>query len=286
MAEAAAEPTRAPWRATVATLFPAMFPGPLGFSLVGRALEAGLWRLNTLDFRDFSSDKHRSVDAPPTGGGPGLVMRPDIVAAAVDRARRDDAAEGLETARPALFLSPRGRPFSQAWARALADGAGAVLLCGRFEGADARALEARGVEEVSVGDAVLTGGEVPAMALIEAADRLLPGVIGDPASLEEESFAAGLLEHPQYTRPAVWEGRAAPEVLRSGDHARVRAWRRAEAERTTRERRPDLWRAHLEQGAASALDESAPRAPLEQSDADNGPGGAVGGPQTRRDDAI
>lgn len=229
--------------ATVLTLFPELFPGPLGASLIGRALETGIWSLKTLDFRDFASDKHRSVDDTPSGGGPGLVMRADIAAKAVDRALEAMAADGVSDP-PVLYLSPRGRPFTQARARELAAGAGAVLLCGRFEGVDERALEARGVEEICVGDAVLTGGEIPAMAVLDAVIRLLPGVIGDPRSLDEESFAAGLLEHPQYTRPAVWEGRATPEVLLSGDHAKIRAWRRAQAEALTRERRPDLWRAY------------------------------------------
>lgn len=232
-----------PWRATALTLFPEAFPGPLGVSLVGRALSEGLWSLKTLDFRSFASDKHRSVDDTPSGGGPGLVLRADIAAAAIDRALEEMAADGVSDP-PILCLSPRGWPFTQQRARELAAGPGAILLCGRFEGFDARALEARGVEEICVGDAVLTGGEIPAMAVLDATVRLLPGVIGDPRSLEEESFSAGLLEHPHYTRPAVWEGRATPEVLLSGDHARIAAWRRAQAESATRERRPDLWSAY------------------------------------------
>ncbi len=231
------------------TLFPEMFPGPLGFSLVGRGLERRIWALKTLDFRTFARDKHRTVDGPPAGGGPGVVMRAEIAAAAIDAALADLPAET-----PVLALSPRGRRFDQARARALADGPGAVLLCGRFEGVDQRALDARGAEEVSVGDAVLTGGEIPAMSVIDACVRLLPGVVGDPQSLEEESFARGLLEHPQYTKPAVWEGRAIPKVLLSGDHAAMAAWRRAEAERTTRDRRPDLWRAHDLRGASEQSD--------------------------------
>ncbi|MEO1328189.1 MAG: tRNA (guanosine(37)-N1)-methyltransferase TrmD [Pseudomonadota bacterium] len=245
-----------PWSATVLTLFPDMFPGPLGFSLIGRALEQRLWALKTLDFREFARDKHRSVDDTPAGGGPGLVMRADIAAAAIDAAR-EEAPAGA----PVIYLSPRGRVFTQKRARALADGPGAVLLCGRFEGIDARVLEARDVEEISVGDAVLTGGEIPAMALLDAVVRLLPGVVGDPASLEEESFARGLLEHPHYTRPAVWEGRAIPEVLLSGNHAAIDAWRRAQAEAVTKQRRPDLWRAH-----------QATQARPEQSDAETEPG--------------
>lgn len=242
------------FEAVVLTLFPGLFPGPLGASLLGRALEGGIWSLKTLDFRAFSRDKHRSVDAPPFGGGPGLVMRPDIAAAAIDHARFGFVERGVAPP-PVLYLSPRGRPFDQARARRLAAGPGAILVCGRFEGLDHRVLEARAVEEVSLGDVVLMGGEIPAMAVLEATIRLLPGVVGDPASLDEESFADGLLEHPHYTRPAVWEGRAAPAVLLSGDHAKIEAWRRAEAERATRERRPDLWRER--RGAGLAADPAA-----------------------------
>ncbi|MEL6980701.1 MAG: tRNA (guanosine(37)-N1)-methyltransferase TrmD, partial [Pseudomonadota bacterium] len=215
----------------------------------GKALEKRIWTLKVIDFRAFARDKHRSVDDTPAGGGPGLVMRPDIAAAAIDA-----GLESFETgdakdraAPPVMFLSPRGRPFDQAMARALAAGPGMVLACGRFEGVDARALEARGVQEISVGDAVLTGGEIPAMAVLDAVIRLVPGVIGDPRSLEEESFSDGLhglLEHPQYTRPSTWEGKAIPEVLLSGDHAKIAAWRRAASEAVTRDRRPDLWRAY------------------------------------------
>lgn len=234
----------APWRASVLTLFPEAFPGPLGLSLIGRSLERGIWSLKTLDIRQFARDKHRTVDDTPAGGGPGMVLRADIAAAAIDHAQAEAASrEGEPAPRPVLYVTPRGKPFDQARARELAAAAGAILLCGRFEGVDQRVLEARSVEEISVGDAVLTGGEIPAMAVLDAVVRLLPGVIGDPASLEEESFAAGLLEHPHYTRPAEWEGRAIPEVLLSGDHARIRAWRRAQADAATRERRPDLWRA-------------------------------------------
>lgn len=236
----------APFKAVALTLFPEIFPGPLAASLIGRALDDGLWSLKTLDFRDFASDKHRSVDAPPAGGGPGLVMRADIVAAAVDAALSEfDPGDRP----PVLLMSPRGRRFDQARARALASGPGVVLACGRFEGVDARAVEARGMEEISVGDAVYTGGDIPAMAVLDATVRLLPGVIGDPASLEEESFSAGLLEHPQYTRPRLWEGRAIPETLLSGNHAAIAAWRRAQSETTTQQRRPDLWAAHVSRGA-------------------------------------
>lgn len=255
------ETSHKPFTAIVLTLFPDMFPGPLGHSLTGRALDTGLWRLKTLDFRDFAHDKHRSVDDAPFGGGPGLVMRPDIAAAAVDAARAMLAAEGFSeveaASAPAIYLSPRGAPFRQERARGLAAGNAVILLCGRFEGVDDRAIAARGLEEISVGDAVLTGGEAPAMVVLDATVRLLPGVVGDAASLVEESFAGGLLEHPQYTRPSVWEGRAAPEVLLSGDHAKIAAWRRAQAERVTRERRPDLWRAYeMSRGADVAGDKT------------------------------
>lgn len=255
---------RPPFHAVVATLFPEMFPGPLGHSLIGTALNEGRWTLKTLDFRAFSTDKHRSVDAPPAGGGPGLVMRADIAAAAIDAAQAE--AERLtgspvsQALWPNVYLSPRGRPLTQARARALAAGTGVTLLCGRFEGIDERALQARGVEEICVGDAVYTGGEIPAMAVLDAVVRLLPGVLGDPRSLEEESFSAGLLEHPQYTRPALWEGRAIPEVLLSGHHAKIEAWRREKAEALTQERRPDLWKAHLSRQEDG-------QAPAEQSDA-------------------
>ncbi len=222
-----------PWHATVLSLFPEVFPGPLGASLIGKALAKGLWTLETVDIRAFAGDKHRTVDGSPFGGGPGMVMRADVLARAIDAA----GAVG-----PRLYMSPRGRPFDQGFARELAGGPGVLLVCGRFEGVDERVLEARGLTEVSIGDVVLSGGEVAAMALLEAAVRLLPGVVGEPGSLAEESFAAGLLEYPQYTRPRTWEGRAVPEVLLEGDHALVAAWRQAAAETLTRKRRPDLWR--------------------------------------------
>jgi tRNA (guanine37-N1)-methyltransferase len=228
------------WRACVLTIFPGLFPGPLGESLTGKALQEGVWSLEALDIRGFARDKHRSVDGPPAGGGPGMVMRPDVVAAALDHA----VVAGRD-ARPLLAMSPRGRPFTQERARALAAGPGVVILCGRFEGIDQRVLDARGVEEVSVGDFVMTGGEIPAMAVIDAAVRLLPGVLGNAASVVEESFGAGLLEAPCYTRPADWEGLAIPEVLLSGHHARVADWRRSQSEALTKARRPDLWRAHV-----------------------------------------
>ena len=224
----------APWTAKVLTLFPEMFPGPLGLSLAGQALTRGDWRLETVDIRAFASDKHRSVDDTPCGGGPGMVLRPDVVDAAIGA-----AMNGFDG--PLVFLTPRGRPFDQARARALADGPGVALLCGRYEGVDERVIEARKPDEISLGDFVLSGGEVAAMTLLDACVRLLPGVIGKDASLEEESFEKGLLEYPHYTRPQLWQGRAVPEVLLSGHHEKVRAWRRAEAEKITRERRPDLW---------------------------------------------
>jgi tRNA (guanine37-N1)-methyltransferase len=227
-----------PWTARVLTLFPEMFPGPLGHSLLGRALAGGLWRLEPLDIRDATTDRHRTVDDSPAGGGPGMVMRADVVAAALDA-----AAAGW----PVIALSPRGAPFTQARARTLAAGAGVTLLCGRFEGIDERVLEARAVEEVSLGDFVLTGGELAAMALIDATVRLIPRVLGNAESTEEESFSSGLLEFPHYTRPTEWEGLRIPEVLLSGHHGRIAEWRRAQAERLTKERRPDLWRAYLAQ---------------------------------------
>ena len=220
------------WRATVLTIFPEMLPGPLGHSLAGKALRDGLWELETVDIRNFARDKHRSVDDAPFGGGPGMVMRPDVLDAAIAGAR----GEG-----PLIHLSPRGRPLGQQRVRALAAMPGVNLICGRFEGVDERVLEANAVEEVSLGDFVLSGGEPAAIALIDACVRLLPGVLGRAEGLAEESFAEGLLEYPHYTRPQVWTGRAVPEVLVSGDHRRVREWRRAAAERLTRERRPDLW---------------------------------------------
>ncbi|MEK7819910.1 MAG: tRNA (guanosine(37)-N1)-methyltransferase TrmD [Pseudomonadota bacterium] len=225
----------APWIAKVLTLFPEMFPGPLGLSLVGQALGRGDWRLETVDIRAFASDKHRSVADPPFGGGPGMVLRPDVVDAAIGA-----TLEGFDG--PLVFLTPRGRPLDQARVRALADGPGVALLCGRYEGVDERVIEARIPEEISLGDFVLSGGEMAAMALLDACVRLLPGVVGSGASLEEESFERGLLEYPHYTRPQTWQGRTVPDVLLSGHHEKVRLWRRAEAERITRERRPDLWR--------------------------------------------
>jgi tRNA (guanine37-N1)-methyltransferase len=223
------------WSATVLTIFPDMFPGPLGLSLAGKAFAKGLWSLDAVDIRGFATDRHRSVDDTPAGGGPGMVMKADVLARAIDTAARDE--------RPRLLMSPRGVPLTQARVAALAAGPGLVAICGRFEGVDERVIEARSLTEVSIGDYVLSGGEIAAMALIDACVRLLPGVMGAQNSAGEESFAEGLLEYPQYTRPQVFEGRPIPEVLLSGDHARIAAFRRAEGERLTRERRPDLWAA-------------------------------------------
>jgi len=221
------------WTARVLTLFPEVFPGPLGVSLAGKALEEGVWALEAVNIRDYATDRHRTVDDMPFGGGPGMVMRADVVGAALEQA--PDCG-------PVLYLSPRGAPIDQALAKRLAGGPGVTLLCGRYEGIDQRVLDKHGVDEVSLGDFVLSGGEIAAMALIDACVRLLPGVLGAESSLEEESFAGGLLEYPHYTRPAEWQGLNVPEVLLSGHHEKIKAWRRAEAERLTRERRPDLWK--------------------------------------------
>ncbi len=225
---------RSPWRARVLTLFPEAFPGPLGLSLAGGARDAGLWALDTVQIRDFGIGRHRTVDDHPAGGGAGMVLRCDVLGAAIDHARTDAADL------PLLYMSPRGAPLTQARARALAAGPGVIVLAGRFEGVDERVIEARGLQEVSIGDYVLSGGELAAMVLIDACVRLLPGVIGSAASLAEESFSSGLLEYPQYTRPRAWEGREIPAPLLSGDHARIARWRRQEAEAITRTRRPEL----------------------------------------------
>ena len=219
------------WRASVLTLFPEMFPGPLAFSLAGRALQGGIWSLHAVNIRDFATDRHRTVDDAPFGGGAGMVLRPDVVDAAIGSVADD---------RPLVFLSPRGRPLTQRDAQRYAAAPGIVLLCGRYEGVDQRVIEARGMQEVSIGDYVLSGGELAAMVLLDAVVRLLPGVMGAADSAAEESFSGCLLEYPHYTRPAEWQGRRVPDVLLSGDHAAVAAWRRAEAERVTAERRPDL----------------------------------------------
>ena len=222
------------WTATVLTLFPDMFPGPLGTSLAGKALTSGLWQLEARDIRDAATDRHRSVDDTPAGGGAGMVLRADVVARAFDALPSTDG-------RPRLLMSPRGQPLTQARAKTISEGPGPIIICGRFEGVDQRVIDARHFEEVSIGDYVLSGGEIAAMVLIDACVRLLPGVMGNATSSEAESFSDGLLEYPQYTRPADFEGQTIPEVLTSGDHGKVAAWRRAEAERLTKERRPDLW---------------------------------------------
>ena len=222
-----------PWATTVLTLFPEMFPGPLGTSLLGKALTNNLWSLDVRDIRDHGLGKHRAVDDTPAGGGPGMVMRADVAAAAIDAVERGG--------RPLIYLSPRGAPLTQARVKALATGPGAVLLCGRFEGLDQRVIEARAIEEISLGDFVLAGGEIAAMAMIEAAVRLIPGVLGAQASTEEESFGQGLLEYPHFTRPQDFEGRTIPDVLTGGNHKEISNWRQAQAEALTKARRPDLW---------------------------------------------
>ena len=231
------------WSARVLTIFPDMFPGPLGQSLAGRALAEDLWDLRTVDIREFAIDKHHTVDAPPFGGGPGMVMRADVLDAAIDTVEGEPG--------PLVYLSPRGRPFDQDMAARFAAGPGLTLLCGRFEGIDERVIEARAagpnpIEEVSVGDFVLSGGEPAALVVLDACVRLLDGVMGTPESLSEESFSSPLLEYPHYTRPAIWRDRPTPEVLLSGHHENIRAWRHAQAERITRERRPDLWVRHVQ----------------------------------------
>jgi len=231
--------------ATILTLYPEMFPGPLGASLAGRALAEGKWSCEPIQIRDFATDKHRSVDDTPAGGGAGMVMRADVLARAID------GAVERRPALPLLAMTPRGQPLSQARVRRLAAGPGAIILCGRFEGVDQRLFEARAIEEVSIGDYILSGGEMAALVLLDACIRLLPGVMGAPSSGDEESFESGLLEYPHYTRPQMWEGRTIPEVLRSGDHARIEAWRKLQAETDTRLRRPDLWERH--EGARADL---------------------------------
>jgi tRNA (guanine37-N1)-methyltransferase len=220
------------WRASVLTLFPGMFPGPLGQSLAGRALEAGIWSLDVTNIRDFALDRHRSVDDTPFGGGAGMVLRPDVL---------DAAIASVADERAILCPTPRGRRFSQIDARRLACTAGVILLCGRYEGIDQRIIEARQMQEISIGDYILSGGELPTMVLLDSIVRLLPGVMGAAESATEESFSRNLLEYPHYTRPAEWQGRRVPDVLLSGHHGAVAAWRQAESERITRERRPDLW---------------------------------------------
>jgi tRNA (guanine37-N1)-methyltransferase len=225
------------WRASVLTILPDIFPGPLGASLAGKAMAAGAWSLDVVDIREFATDRHRTIDDTPAGGGPGMVMKADVLGRAIDATAAD--------ARPRLLLSPRGTPLTQARVEALAGGPGVLLICGRFEGVDERVIAGRSLEEVSVGDYILSGGEIAAMALVDACVRLLPGVMGEPASRIDESFSEGLLEYPQYTRPQVWEGQPIPEVLVSGDHGKIATWRQAQAEKLTRTRRPDLWAAFL-----------------------------------------
>lgn len=233
---------RPAWLARVLTLFPEMFPGGLGQSLAGKALERGLWRLDVMDIRDFATDKHRTVDDTPFGGGAGMVLRPDVVDAALAAALQPER-EG-EPVGPAIYLSPRGRVLNQALVEELAAGPGCVLVCGRYEGLDERVIEARGLMEVSLGDFVLSGGEPAAIALMDAVVRLIPGVMGAAETLDEESFERGLLEYPHYTRPAIWQDRPVPEILLSGHHEKIKAWRLRQAEEVTRTRRPDLWAAY------------------------------------------
>ena len=224
------------WRATVLTIFPELFPGPLGASLAGKASATGLWSLETKDIRDFTTDRHRSIDDTPAGGGPGMIMRADVLGRAIDAVANGDL--------PRLLMSARGQPLNQAWVRRLAQGPGIVVVCGRFEGVDERVITRRGLIELSIGDYVLAGGELAAMVLIDACVRLIPGVMGRALSAADESFSDGLIEYPQFTRPQVWEALAIPAVLTSGDHGKIASWRRAEAERLTRARRPDLWAAY------------------------------------------
>lgn len=228
------------WRASILTLFPEMFPGPLGISLTGKALTNGIWSLDAYDIRDHATDRHRTVDDTPAGGGAGMVLKADILAKAIDAVADANPSES----RPRLLMTPRGAPLTQARVSQLSVGPGVTIVCGRFEGVDERVIAARGLEEVSIGDYVLSGGEIAALALLDACVRLLPGVLGAAASAEDESFSHGLLEYPQYTRPQEFEGQPIPEILTSGDHGKVAAWRKAQAEALTRQRRPDLWAAY------------------------------------------
>ena len=245
------KPTAKPWTASVLTLFPDAFPGVLGVSVIGSALKDEKWALEAIDIRDFSYNKHRSVDASPAGGGPGMVLTPEVSARAIDRVRdsvRDSVArkaDNMADTRPLIYLTPRGKPLTQKRVRELANGSGVILFCGRFEGLDQRVIEARNMEEVCVGDFILAGGEVAAQALIEACVRLLPGVLGDMSSTEEESFEDGLLEYPLYAKPREWEDRKIPDVLLSGDHNKIAQWRKAEMEKSTKERRPDMWEDYI-----------------------------------------
>ena len=230
-------PTPKTWRATALTLFPDAFPGVLGTSIIGGSEKSGIWQLDTVDIRDFSTNRHRSVDSPPSGGGPGMVLKPDVSAKAIDYVAASDTGES----RPLIYMTPRGKPLTQQRVRELASGPGLIVFCGRFEGLDQRVIEARNMEEISIGDFVLAGGEIAAQVMIEACVRLLPGVLGDADSASDESFEEGLLEYPLYTKPREFEGRSIPEVLLSGDHKKIADWRRRQSEETTKARRPDLW---------------------------------------------
>jgi tRNA (guanine37-N1)-methyltransferase len=245
MSEGAPNITSKPWSATVLTLFPDAFPGVLGASIIGGAEKSGLWALETVDIRDFSVNRHRTVDSPPAGGGPGMVLKPDVAAKAIDSVVTV-SHENERDSRPLIYLTPRGKRLTQKRVRELASGPGLIAFCGRFEGLDERVIEGRQMEEISIGDFVLAGGEVAAQVMIEACVRLLPGVLGDAQSASEESFEEGLLEYPLYTKPREFEGRAIPEVLLSGDHKKIAAWRRQQSEEITKARRPDLWTAYID----------------------------------------
>ncbi len=240
----------APFHASVLTLYPDMFPGPLGHALAGRALQKGIWRLDAVNIRDFATDRHRTVDDTPAGGGPGMVLKPDVLARAID------ATSPPDDARPRLLMSPRGEPLTQALVREFASQPGLVIVCGRFEGVDERVIEGRCLREVSIGDFILSGGEPAALCLLDAVVRLLPGVMGKQESGEHESFETGLLEHPHYTRPREWEGRSIPDVLLSGNHVEIERWRQQQAERLTRKRRPDLWEAWWQRQQAGQEDDA------------------------------
>ena len=242
MSENPTETAQTPWRVSVLTLFPDAFPGVLGASIIGGAEKSGIWQLETVDIRDFSVNRHRTVDSPPSGGGPGMVLKPDVAAKAIDSVVTSDL--GLGPDRPLIYLTPRGKPLTQKRVRELASGPGLIAFCGRFEGLDERVIEGRQMEEISIGDFILAGGEVAAQVMIEACVRLLPGVLGTAQSADDESFETGLLEYPLYTKPREFEGRAIPEVLLSGDHKKIAEWRRQKSEEITKARRPDLWTAY------------------------------------------
>ena len=242
MSENPTDPAQTPWRVSVLTLFPDAFPGVLGASIIGGAEKSGIWQLETVDIRDFSVNRHRTVDSPPSGGGPGMVLKPDVAAKAIDSVVNSDL--GLGSDRPLIYLTPRGKPLTQKRVRELASGPGLIAFCGRFEGLDERVIEGRHMEEISIGDFILAGGEVAAQVMIEACVRLLPGVLGTAQSADDESFEDGLLEYPLYTKPREFEGRAIPEVLLSGDHKRIANWRRQKSEEITKARRPDMWTAY------------------------------------------